>query len=80
VRQRGTLVTTVDPPTTRPTNGQAIFFVVEPDRGQLTELARRKRAGRLRTIIGAVRPLTEASDAFNSAHRVKGRTIIQVTK
>jgi NADPH:quinone reductase-like Zn-dependent oxidoreductase len=80
VRQGGTLVTTVDPPTTRPTNGQAIFFVVEPDRGQLTELARRKRAGRLRTIIGAVRPLTEASDAFNSAHRVKGRTIIQVTK
>jgi NADPH:quinone reductase-like Zn-dependent oxidoreductase len=52
VRQGGTLVTIVDPPTTRPTNGQAIFFVVEADRDQLTELARRTRAGRLRPIIG----------------------------
>ena len=80
VRQGGTLVTTVEPPTTRPTNGQAIFFVVEADRAQLTELARRTRAGRLRSIIGAVRPLSEAFDAFNSDHRVKGRTIIQVTE
>lgn len=80
VREGGTLVTIVDPPTTRPTNGRAIFFVVEADRDQLTELAGRTRAGRLRSIIGAVRPLTEASDAFNSAHQVRGRTIIQVTE
>jgi NADPH:quinone reductase-like Zn-dependent oxidoreductase len=77
VRPGGTLVTIVDPPTTRPANGQAIFFVVEADRDQLIELARRTRAGRLRPIIGAVRPLAEAPDAFNSAH-VRGRTIIRV--
>jgi NADPH:quinone reductase-like Zn-dependent oxidoreductase len=80
VRQGGALVTIADPPTTRPTNGRAVFFVVEPDRDQLVELARRLRKGRLRTIIGAVRPLAQAPDAFNPDRRVNGRTIIQVTE
>lgn len=74
----GCLVTIVDPPTTRPVDGRAIFFVVETDRDQLTELAGRTRAGRLRPIIGAVRPLAEAPEALSSTHHAKGRTIIQV--
>ncbi|MDQ1722109.1 MAG: hypothetical protein QOI26_1843 [Pseudonocardiales bacterium] len=80
VRQGGTLVTIVDPPTTRPTNGRAVFFVVEPDRDQLVDLTRRVRARRLRTIIGAVRPLAEAPDAFNPDRHINGRTIIQVAE
>ena len=80
VGQGGTLVTIVEPPTTRPANGRAIFFVVEADRDQLTELARRTRAGRLRPIIGAVRPLAEALEALSATQHVKGRTIIQVTE
>ncbi len=80
VRPGGTMVTIADPPTVQPSNGRAVFFVVEPDRQQLVELARRVRAGRLRTIIGSVRPLAEALDALNPVGHVNGRTIIQIAE
>ena len=64
VRAGGTLVTTIEPPTIQPQNGRAIFFVVEPDRSQLVELAERLRDGRLTSNVGAVRPLAEAPAAF----------------
>jgi hypothetical protein len=57
VRAGGTLVTIIGPPTVRPADGRAIFFVVEPDRLQLEHLAERVWSGRLHPIIGAVRPL-----------------------
>ncbi len=57
-----------------------MFFVVEADRSRLADLAQRLRDGRLRTILGAVRPLAEAPSAFNTLPRTKGKTIIQVTK
>lgn len=47
VRAGGTLVTTVGPPKVRPADGRAIFFVVEPDRFRLADLAERARSGRL---------------------------------
>ncbi|GAA4587156.1 NADP-dependent oxidoreductase [Planotetraspora phitsanulokensis] len=74
VRPGGTLVTIVSPPTVRPRDGQAIFFVVEPDRSRLADLAWRLRDGRLRPIVGAVRPLAEAPAAFTRP----GKTIIRV--
>ena len=81
VRAGGTLVTTIEPPTIQPENGRAIFFVVEADRSQLTELAERLRDGRLTPNIGAVRPLTEAPAAFGpNAPHASGKTIIQVTE
>ena len=81
VRAGGTLVTTIEPPTIQPQNGRAIFFVVEPDRSQLVELAERLRDGRLTSNVGAVRPLAEAPAAFGpNAPRVPGKTIIQVTE
>jgi NADPH:quinone reductase-like Zn-dependent oxidoreductase len=81
VRAGGTLVTTIEPPTIQPENGRAIFFVVEADRSQLTELAERLRDGRLTPNVGAVRPLAEAPSAFGpNAPRVSGKTIIQVTE
>jgi NADPH:quinone reductase-like Zn-dependent oxidoreductase len=78
VRPGGTLVTIAAPPTARPKDGQAIFFVVEADRARLTDLARRLRAGELKPIVGAVRPLSETAAAFARHHRAPGKTIIQV--
>jgi NADPH:quinone reductase-like Zn-dependent oxidoreductase len=78
VRPGGTLVTIAAPPTTQPQEGRAVFFVVEPDRGRLTDLAQRVRDGRLRPVVGAVRPLGETAAAFARHQRTPGKTIIQV--
>ncbi|MFE2263108.1 NADP-dependent oxidoreductase [Streptomyces griseosporeus] len=80
VRPGGTLVTIAHPPKVRPQDGRALFFVVEPDRTRLADLAQRVRDGRLSVRVGAVRPLAEAADAFASRERVPGRTIIRVAE
>src|SRR5690606_13096632 len=77
VRAGGTLVSVVGPPGARPAEGLAIDFVVESDRGQLGEIVRRVRDGRLRTNIGSVAPLDEAVSALNPSGRRKGKTIIR---
>ena len=64
----------------RPADGRAIFFVVEPDRLRLADLAERVRSGRLKPIIGAVRPLAEVPSVFAPDRRMCGKTIIQVTE
>jgi NADPH:quinone reductase-like Zn-dependent oxidoreductase len=78
VRPGGTVVTIATPPTVQPKDGRAVFFVVEPDRAQLAELAQRVRDGRLKPIVGAVRPLAETAEAFARHRRAPGKTIIQV--
>ena len=78
VRAGGTLVTVAAPPKLKPTDGRAIFFVVEPDRTQLAALARRLQDGRLTPIVGTVRTLPEAPAALASEQRTVGRTIIRV--
>lgn len=87
VRAGGALVTIARPVTVRPRDGRAVFFVVEPDRDVLTDLARRVRDGRLKPLVAAVRPLAEAAAAFGqgrsgsgSGKRTPGRTIIRVTE
>ncbi|MFJ8544003.1 NADP-dependent oxidoreductase [Streptomyces sp. NPDC093586] len=80
VRPGGTLVTIARPPTVRPQDGRVVFFVVEPDRARLADLAQRVRDGRLRVRIGAVRPLAEAAAAFARRERVPGRTVIRVAE
>jgi NADPH:quinone reductase-like Zn-dependent oxidoreductase len=80
VRAGGTLVTITRVPTVKPKDGRAIFFVVEPDRSRLAELAQRLRDGRLKPIVGAVRPLAEAPAAFAPGRRAPGKTIIQITE
>jgi NADPH:quinone reductase-like Zn-dependent oxidoreductase len=80
VRPGGTLVTIIGPPRGRPADGRVIFFVVEPDRLRLADLAGRVRSGRLKPVVGAIRPLAEAPAAFAPGHRVPGKTIIRVTE
>ncbi|HEY6747238.1 MAG TPA: NADP-dependent oxidoreductase [Mycobacteriales bacterium] len=78
IRTGGTLVTIAGPPEARPVDGLAIDFVVVPDRAQLTDIVRRVRDGRLRTIIDTVATLDDAVAAFNPTQRHKGKTIIRV--
>ncbi|MEV4996617.1 NADP-dependent oxidoreductase [Streptomyces niveus] len=80
VRAGGTLVTIAGPVTVQPADGRAVFFVVEPDRARLADLAGRLRAGRLKPIVGVVRPLAEAAEAFAPQKRVPGKTIIRVVE
>ena len=80
VRAGGTLVTIAMPPTVQPKDGRAVFFVVEPDRVRLADLAQRLRDGRLKPIVGATRTLPEAPSAFAPGQRTPGKTIIQVTE
>jgi NADPH:quinone reductase-like Zn-dependent oxidoreductase len=78
IRAGGTLVTIVGPPQARPADGLAIDFVVETDRGQLSEIVQRVRDGRLRTNIGNIATLDDAVAALNPTERRTGKTIIHV--
>ena len=78
LRAGGRIVTIAGPPPRQPEDGQAVFFVVEPDRARLADLGRRLQEGRLRPIVGAVRPLAESAAAFAPERRVQGKTIITV--
>ncbi|KUO02567.1 NADP-dependent oxidoreductase [Streptomyces caeruleatus] len=80
VRPGGTLVTIAEPVTVHPRDARAVFFVVEPDRVRLSDLAQRVRDGRLKPVIGDVRPLTEAVAAFTPGKRTHGKTIIRVAE
>jgi NADPH:quinone reductase-like Zn-dependent oxidoreductase len=80
LRAGGTLVTTTGMPTTQPEDGRAIFFVVEPDRSRLSDLAQRLSDGRLRPIVGAVRSLAEAPRAFAPDLHTPGKTIIRIVE
>ena len=80
VRAGGTLVTTIRVPTVQPKDGRAVFFVVEADRSRLADLAQRLRDGRLKPIVGAVRPLAEAPAAFAPDRRTSGKTIIRIAE
>jgi NADPH:quinone reductase-like Zn-dependent oxidoreductase len=78
IRAGGTLVSIVEPPEARPTDGSAVDFVVESDSAQLSEIVQRVRDGRLRTNIGNVSTLDDAVAALNPTERRKGKTIIRV--
>jgi NADPH:quinone reductase-like Zn-dependent oxidoreductase len=78
IRAGGTLVSIIGPPDARPADGLAVDFVVESDRGQLSEIVLRVRDGRLRTNIGTVSTLDDAVAAFNPTKRIRGKTIIRV--
>ncbi|MFB4309154.1 NADP-dependent oxidoreductase [Actinomadura sp. GTD37] len=75
----GALVSITAPPPVEPENGRAVFFIVEPDRAQLAEIARRAESGRLRAHVGAVYPLAETREAFEAKRKgVPGKVVIEV--
>ncbi|MFP3967077.1 NADP-dependent oxidoreductase [Actinomadura fulvescens] len=78
VKPGGTLVSITAPPPVRPEGGRAVFFIVEPNRDQLTELARRAAAGLLRPHVGAVHPLAEAREAFQGKRGVPGKVVLEI--
>ncbi|HET6759612.1 MAG TPA: NADP-dependent oxidoreductase [Propionibacteriaceae bacterium] len=58
----------------------ALYFVVEPDRAQLLELARLVDAGELQPEIDSVFPLAEAREAFirSTARGKHGKVVLKV--
>jgi NADPH:quinone reductase-like Zn-dependent oxidoreductase len=75
----GTVVSIAEPPGRAPDGGRSAFFVVEPDRARLADLAQRLREGRVAPRVGAVLPLSEAPDVFGPGRpRVPGKTVIRV--
>jgi NADPH:quinone reductase-like Zn-dependent oxidoreductase len=75
IRAGGTLVSIVGPPEARPADGRAVDFVVESDRAQLTEIVQRVRDGRVRTNIGNVSTLDDASPHSTRPRGSRGRRL-----
>jgi NADPH:quinone reductase-like Zn-dependent oxidoreductase len=84
VRPGGALVTVVggSPAGAPRPDARWVFFVVEADRGQLAELARRVDAGRLRPVVGRVWPLAEGRQAFQAKQRggLPGKAVLRVAE
>jgi NADPH:quinone reductase-like Zn-dependent oxidoreductase len=80
VKPGGALVTVMGPPPATRQDIRTVFFIRQPNRAQLIELARLVDAGQLRPPqIGAAYPLAEARDAFaaKASHGVAGKVILQ---
>jgi NADPH:quinone reductase-like Zn-dependent oxidoreductase len=80
VKPGGALVTVMGPPPATRQDIRTVFFIREPNRAQLVELARLVDAGQVRPPqIGAVYPLAEARTAFSAkaSHSVAGKVILQ---
>src|SRR5581483_1631201 len=56
---------------------RAAYFIVEPSRPQLLEIARLIDAGALRPVVGAVFPLAEAQQAYEYKP-VRGKIVLRV--
>ena len=85
VRGGGTAVSVMEPPPSRNGHGEDIrsrFFVVEPDRPQLTELARRIDAGQLRPVVGQVSDLADGPRAWAAkrAGGVPGKVVLRPSR
>jgi NADPH:quinone reductase-like Zn-dependent oxidoreductase len=75
LRRGGRLVSVAEEPP-----GEGTYFVVEPNREQLIELARLIDSGRLRVAIDSTFPLSEATAAFarSLASGKRGKVVIRV--
>jgi NADPH:quinone reductase-like Zn-dependent oxidoreductase len=75
LREGGRLVSIAEEP-----SGEGTYFVVEPNREQLVELARLVDGGELRSIVDSVFPLGEARAAFerSMATGKRGKVVLRV--
>jgi NADPH:quinone reductase-like Zn-dependent oxidoreductase len=83
LRRGGTLVSVAAPPPPEPTRDagtRGIFFIVEPSRAQLIEIAQLVDTGQVRPVLDAVLPLARAREAFERglAGHVRGRIVLRV--
>ncbi|WP_285114127.1 NADP-dependent oxidoreductase [Leifsonia sp. fls2-241-R2A-40a] len=79
VRPGGTLISIAAPPESERVGIRSVFFVVEPSRTELVDLAARVLGGTLRTFVGDVVTLDEAATAFRAgASKGGGKTIVRV--
>jgi NADPH:quinone reductase-like Zn-dependent oxidoreductase len=79
VKPGGALVSVVAPPMVDRNDIRTLFFVREPNRTQLIELARLVDAGKVRPQVGAVYPLARAREAFSakSTGGIPGRVVLE---
>ena len=79
LRPGGRLVSVAEEPPQEP-GISSIYFVVEPSREQLVELAKLVDGGKLRPTIDAVYPLSESRQAFERtlSDRRRGKVVLQV--
>jgi NADPH:quinone reductase-like Zn-dependent oxidoreductase len=79
LREGGRLVSVAAEPPRRP-GISSTYFVVQPDREQLGELARLADTGELRPMVDAVFPLTEARRAFERSESDgrRGKIVLRV--
>jgi NADPH:quinone reductase-like Zn-dependent oxidoreductase len=85
VKQGGAVVSIVGQPSTeqaRHREARGVFFVVEPNRPGLVELARRLDAGALRVVVGGTFPLAEGRRAFEAKQGggVPGKVVLRVAQ
>lgn len=80
LRNDATAVSIVEAPVGKTDGPRGIFFVVEPNRTQLTALGRRIAARELRPVLGAVMPLAQGGEAFAAKQRGSspGKIVLQV--
>jgi NADPH:quinone reductase-like Zn-dependent oxidoreductase len=82
LRAGGKLVSIAAEPPHDATNrsSHAVYFVVEPNHEQLTELARLADTGQLRATIDKTFPLREAREAFDRSLRKghRGKIVLRV--
>jgi NADPH:quinone reductase-like Zn-dependent oxidoreductase len=66
---------------TKDARTRAAFFIVEPNRAQLSEIARLLDGGTLQSFVEAVFPLDDARQAYARALRggMRGKIVLQVT-
>jgi NADPH:quinone reductase-like Zn-dependent oxidoreductase len=62
---------------TEPRDG-VVFFVVEPDRAVLAEIAGLVDAGALRPVVGSIAPLADGRNAFASKPGVVGKSVLEL--
>jgi NADPH:quinone reductase-like Zn-dependent oxidoreductase len=80
----GVIVSVVEDPPTRPDEAdhvRGMYFVVEPSRRELEELARRADAGDLRPVVGVVFDLADGGRVFDAKRGggVPGKVVLRIS-
>jgi NADPH:quinone reductase-like Zn-dependent oxidoreductase len=80
VKEGGVVVSVVDEPPADVRRARAVYFVVEPVRAELEELARRADAGDLQPVVAEVFDLADVGEAFEAkaGGGVPGKIVLRI--